>query len=77
MWKLWHHVLVLILAKTASGRSAGSFGWSGVANTYYFIDPVKGIGAIFGSQLFPWCDSMFIESRDEFEGLVYQTLCLE
>jgi methyl acetate hydrolase len=65
---------VLIAAKTVSGRPAGSFAWAGLANTYYFIDPVKGVGAIFGTQLFPFYDKRVIETRDSLESLIYRTL---
>jgi len=61
-------------APTVSGRSAGSFGWGGLANTYFFIDPVKGIGAILGTQLLPFLDPQVAEMRDKLESLIYQTL---
>jgi methyl acetate hydrolase len=66
---------VLISAKTVSGRSVGSFAWAGLTNTYYFIDPIKGVGAKFGTQLIPFYDSQVIEMRDKLECLVYQALC--
>ncbi|KDQ54629.1 hypothetical protein JAAARDRAFT_60596 [Jaapia argillacea MUCL 33604] len=64
----------LATAPTKSGRPAGSFGWAGLANTYYFVDPVNNIGAILTAQLLPFFDERVVETRDTLEALVYQTL---
>ncbi|KDQ54607.1 hypothetical protein JAAARDRAFT_209310 [Jaapia argillacea MUCL 33604] len=61
-------------APTKSGRPAGSFGWGGLGNTYYFVDPINNIGAIISTQLFPFFDEKLVQMRDELEALVYNTL---
>ncbi|KZT29808.1 beta-lactamase/transpeptidase-like protein [Neolentinus lepideus HHB14362 ss-1] len=62
---------------TLSGRPAGSFGWAGIANSYYFIDPVNGIGAMLSTQLMPFFDPEVIEIRDRLEKIIYENLhCL-
>ncbi|TFK46059.1 beta-lactamase/transpeptidase-like protein [Heliocybe sulcata] len=62
---------------TASGRPAGSFGWAGIANSYYFIDPVNGIGALLTTQLMPFFDPQIVETRDRLEKIIYDNLdCL-
>lgn len=55
-----------------TGRSAGSYNWAGLANLYYWIDPKKGITAMFATQLFPFCDPIALKAFEEFETAVYQ-----
>ncbi|KIJ53962.1 hypothetical protein M422DRAFT_241224 [Sphaerobolus stellatus SS14] len=57
---------------TLSGRPAGSFGWGGIANTFFFVDPESGVGGIIGTQLLPFMEPGVIEIRDKFESLVYE-----
>ncbi len=38
------------------GRSPGSLAWAGIFNSFYWLDPVKGIGGVFMSQLAPFGD---------------------
>ncbi|KDQ54603.1 hypothetical protein JAAARDRAFT_60578 [Jaapia argillacea MUCL 33604] len=60
-------------APTKSGRPTGSFGWAGLANSYYFVDPVNNIGAIMTTQLLPFFDKGVVKARDQLEALVYKT----
>ncbi|MCC6926736.1 serine hydrolase domain-containing protein [Novosphingobium sp.] len=39
-----------------NGRSPGSLAWAGIFNSYYWIDPVKGLGGVMMSQLSPFGD---------------------
>lgn len=39
-----------------TGRSPGSLAWAGMANTYFWIDPAKGVGGVYLTQLFPLAD---------------------
>ena len=41
---------------TRDGRSAGSLAWAGLANTYYWVDPVAGKAGTIMTQLFPFAD---------------------
>ncbi|GAA5891455.1 hypothetical protein JCM5296_006539 [Sporobolomyces johnsonii] len=52
------------------GLQPGTLEWTGLANTYYFLDPARGIGAVVSAQLFPWGDSQMIKVRDDFFKLV-------
>src|SRR3989442_669970 len=38
------------------GRSAGSLAWAGLSNTFYWIDPKKGICATIMMQFLPFVD---------------------
>ena len=34
-----------------TGRPAGSLGWAGLANSFYWIDPKNGIGGVYATQI--------------------------
>ncbi|HMS19070.1 MAG TPA: serine hydrolase domain-containing protein [Sphingorhabdus sp.] len=40
-----------------NGRSPNSLAWAGIFNSYYWIDPAKGIGGVMMSQLAPFGDA--------------------
>lgn len=52
-------------------RSAGSWGWAGIFNTYFWGDPVLGIGAVLMMQVSPFCDPECLGVLDELEAAVY------
>jgi CubicO group peptidase (beta-lactamase class C family) len=52
--------------------NSGTFGWSGAANTYFFIDPKDEIIAIFLTQLFPF--DLSSEMFRRFKIAVYQAM---
>ncbi|GJJ11941.1 hypothetical protein Clacol_006179 [Clathrus columnatus] len=58
---------------TVSGRPAGSYGWAGTSNTFFFLDSKNSIGGIIGAQMIPFMDPSIVEIRDKFESLVYET----
>ncbi|KAF8316588.1 hypothetical protein DL93DRAFT_743905 [Clavulina sp. PMI_390] len=64
----------LALGSTISGRPAGSYGWSGLRNSYYMIDPINGFGYMWSSQCGPWASPEVITLRDNLEKLLYQAL---
>lgn len=62
-------------AETApTGLSAGSLMWSGVANTYFWIDPVRGIGGVLMMQLLPFADAKAAPLFFDFQKAVYQAI---
>jgi CubicO group peptidase (beta-lactamase class C family) len=54
-----------------SGRPAGSYGWAGIYNTYFWVDPLAGFGAVLLMQTSPFSDSASIEFYRRFESAVY------
>ncbi|CAN5330827.1 serine hydrolase domain-containing protein [soil metagenome] len=56
-----------------TGRSAGSLGWAGMANTYFWIDPARGIGGVYMTQIMPFLDYMSLPLFLDFEKAVYDT----
>jgi CubicO group peptidase (beta-lactamase class C family) len=54
-----------------TGRSAGSLAWAGLANSYYWIDPVKQVTGVYATQLLPFFDDKAVQLFQEFETTVY------
>ena len=55
-------------------RAAGSLSWGGLANSYYWIDPVKKVTGVWATQLLPFYDARAVARFEEFERGVYATL---
>jgi methyl acetate hydrolase len=54
-----------------TGRSAGSLAWAGLANSYYWIDPVKQVAGVYATQLLPFYDAQAVSLFGAFESVVY------
>lgn len=54
-------------------RSAGSLSWGGIYNTYFWIDPARGIAGVILMQFLPFSDSKALAVYDSFERAVYQS----
>jgi len=52
-------------------RSAGSLAWGGVANTYFWIDPKKGVAGVIMMQYLPFADKEALAVLGDFERGVY------
>ena len=61
---------------TADGRpgrrSAGSLSWGGLFNTYFWVDPTRGVAGVILTQYLPFADSRALAVYDAFERGVYQ-----
>jgi CubicO group peptidase (beta-lactamase class C family) len=55
-------------------RSAGSLTWAGLRNTYFWIDPRRGIGGTIMTQLLPFADPTVLHLYEAFEKGVYAAL---
>ena len=55
-------------------RSAGSLSWGGLANSYYWIDPVKNVTGVWATQLLPFYDPRAVVAFEDFERSVYASL---
>src|SRR5882672_9159729 len=53
-------------------RSAGSLSWGGINNTYYWIDPGRGIAGVIMMQYLPFADAKALAVYDAFERGAYQ-----
>lgn len=54
-----------------NGRSPGSLAWAGIFNSYYWIDPARGVGGVFMSQLSPFGDPGALGMFGALERLAY------
>jgi len=57
-----------------SGRSVGAYGWGGIFNTYFWVDPQAQIAATIMMQVRPFADPACVELSREFESGVYANL---
>jgi methyl acetate hydrolase len=53
-------------------RSAGSLSWGGINNTYFWVDPTRGIAGVILMQFLPFADEKALAVYDAFERAVYQ-----
>ena len=53
------------------GRSPGSLAWAGIFNSYYWLDPVKGLGGVFMSQVAPFGDPGALACFGALEATAY------
>lgn len=70
----WGLSFLINTAQTPQGRSAGSLAWAGLANTFFWIDPVKRVTGVFLTQVLPFFDQKTIGLLGDFETAVYQSL---
>ena len=71
MVKKWGLGFMISTEKVPGGRDAGSLAWAGLGNTYFWIDPAKGIGGVILMQLIPFADPHALALLDGFEKAVY------
>lgn len=55
-----------------TGRSAGSLAWAGLANSYFWIDPVRRVAGVYVTQLLPFFDDRAVRLFQDFETAVYR-----
>jgi methyl acetate hydrolase len=53
-------------------RSPGSLSWGGINNTYFWVDPTRGIAGVILMQFLPFADSRALAVYDSFERAIYQ-----
>jgi CubicO group peptidase (beta-lactamase class C family) len=71
--KSWGLTFMINEEVAPTGRTAGSLAWAGLYNTFFWIDPSRGLGGIFMSQVLPFVDQKTLAAFYEFEKAVYQT----
>jgi len=74
MAKSWGLTFMINNEQAPTGRSAGSLGWAGLANSYFWIDPAKGIGGAYLTQVFPLVDEKSFPLYMAFEQATYEAL---
>jgi methyl acetate hydrolase len=74
MVKKWGLGFMISTAQVSGGRSPGSLAWAGLGNTYFWIDPAKGIAGLILMQLLPFADRKALAMLTSFEKAVYAAL---
>lgn len=65
----------LITADQVPGkRSPGSLSWGGINNTYFWIDPERGIAGTILMQYLPFADTKALAVYDAFERAAYELI---
>lgn len=59
---------------SAHGRAAGTLSWAGLANTYFWIDPLRGLAGLFLAQILPFADPAVLAANRRFEAACYAAL---
>jgi methyl acetate hydrolase len=74
MVKKWSLGFMITTSRVPGGRSAGSLAWAGLGNTYFWIDPTKGVAGVILMQLIPFADPKALALLDAFEKAAYAAL---
>ncbi len=70
----WGLSFMINPAPLPTGRSAGSLAWAGLANSYYWIDPARGVAGVYATQVLPFFDAAAVAAFEGFERAVYAAL---
>jgi methyl acetate hydrolase len=71
MIKKWGLGFMISTEAVPGGRSADSLAWAGLGNTYFWIDPTRGVAGVILMQLLPFADAKALALFDAFEKAVY------
>jgi methyl acetate hydrolase len=74
MVKKWGLGFMISTEAVPGGRSAGSLAWAGLGNTYFWIDPDRGIAGVILMQLLPFADPKALTLLEQFEREVCSSL---
>lgn len=59
-----------------NGRAAGSYGWAGIFNTYFWVDPAAGLACTVFMQSSPFSSEPCLAVCDAFERAVYSLVSM-
>jgi CubicO group peptidase (beta-lactamase class C family) len=69
--KRWSLGAMITVDAGPDGRSAGSQAWGGIANCYFWLDPVKSVTGLLLTQILPFGDPTVLDLMGAFERGVY------
>jgi CubicO group peptidase (beta-lactamase class C family) len=72
--KSWGLGFMINTKRLSTGRAAGSLMWAGMANSYFWIDPISRIGGVYLTQILPFVDAKAYPLFEDFERTVYEAL---
>ncbi len=68
----WGLGFLITTDQAPSKRSPGSLSWGGINNTFFWIDPARGIAGVIMMQYLPFADAKALATYDAFERGAYQ-----
>jgi len=68
----WGLGFLITVDQVPGKRSPGSLSWGGINNTYFWIDPTRGIAGVILMQYLPFADAKALAVYDTFERGAYQ-----
>jgi methyl acetate hydrolase len=68
----WGLGFLITVDQVPGKRSPGSLSWGGINNTYFWIDPARGIAGVIMMQYLPFADAKALATYDTFERGAYQ-----
>ena len=73
----WGLGFLITVDQVPGKRSPGSLSWGGINNTYFWIDPARGIAGTIMMQYLPFADAKALAVYDAFERGTYQLVNAE
>jgi CubicO group peptidase (beta-lactamase class C family) len=70
----WGLGFLITVDQVPGKRSPGSLSWGGINNTFFWIDPARGIGGVIMMQYLPFADAKALATYDAFERGTYQLI---
>ena len=72
--KSWGLTFMVNEDEAPTGRPAGSIGWAGLGNLFYWADRKNGVAGFFACQVFPFMDPAALNGFLAFETALYAAL---
>src|SRR5438874_4717779 len=73
----WGLGFLITVDQVPGKRSPGSLSWGAINNTYFWIDPTRGIAGVIMMQYLPFADAKALAVYDTFERGAYQLVNAE
>jgi CubicO group peptidase (beta-lactamase class C family) len=68
----WGLGFLITVDQVPGKRSPGSLSWGGINNTFFWIDPARGIAGVIMMQYLPFADARALAVHDTFERGAYR-----
>jgi len=68
----WGLGFLITVDQVPGKRSPGSLSWGGINNTFFWVDPARGIGGVIMMQYLPFADAKALAVYDAFEREAYR-----
>jgi methyl acetate hydrolase len=73
----WGLGFLITTDQVTGKRSPGSLSWGGINNTFFWVDPARGVAGVIMMQYLPFADAKALAVYDTFERGAYQIVNAE